>query len=92
MVHPFILQVDFERGGEVVFTGDVIVGTVGVATGISRKGGFSISINERNLGGEIFRSGINALLKKSKCPTLVAREVVLCNAKICCCDCVSLFY
>lgn len=70
------IEVDFVRGGEVVFTGDVIVGTVGVGTGISRKGGFSISINERNLGGKIFQSGINALLKKSKCPTLVARELL----------------
>jgi hypothetical protein len=68
------MQVHFMRGGELVFSGDVIVGTVGVGTGVSRKG-FSISINERNLGGAIFNDGINALLKKSKCPSLLCREV-----------------
>lgn len=59
-----------------VFTGDVIVGTVGIATGISKKGGFSLSIDERDLGGALISNGISALLKKSKCPTLVAREVI----------------
>lgn len=58
-----------------MFTGDVVVGTVGVGTGISKKGGFSISINERNLGGKISDNGIDALLKKSKCPSLWARQV-----------------
>ena len=65
------------REGEVVFSGDVVVGTVGVSTGISKEGGFSISINERNLGGQIFKNGIDALLKKAKCPTLLARDVSL---------------
>lgn len=71
----FFVQVDFLRGGEVVLTGDVIVGTVSVATGISKKGGFSLSIDERSLGGSIFNNGIHALLNKSKCPGLFAREV-----------------
>lgn len=71
------MQVDFLRGGEVVFTGDVIVGTVGVGTGVSKKGGFSLSLNERSLGGNIFNNSIHALLNKSKCPALFAREVIV---------------
>ena len=63
------------KGGKVLFTGDVVVGTVGVATGMSKQGGFSISINERNLGGAIYKNGVDAALKKAKCPTLWNREV-----------------
>lgn len=72
-------QVDFVRESEVVFSGYVVVGTVGVSTGIAKKGGFSLTINERNLGGQIFQNGINALLNKAKCPTLLARDVSSCH-------------
>lgn len=76
------VQVDFMKKGKVVFTGDVIVGIVGVFTGISRKGGFSISINERNLGGQPIKDGIDGLLKKSQCPSHLAREVCTQNTTL----------
>lgn len=71
-----LLQVDFLKQGKVVFTGDVIVGVVGVFTGISKNGGFSLSINERNLGGNIIMNGLEGLLTHSKCPSHLAREVL----------------
>ncbi len=63
------------KNGEVVFTGVVAVGMVGIFTGISKQGGFSLSINERNLGGGPIDDGIASLLKKSLCPSHLARIV-----------------
>ena len=59
-----------------LFTGDLTVGSVGVPTGVSKKGRFSISINERALGGSVADNLADRLLKKSKPPTLWAREVI----------------
>lgn len=52
------------------------VSIVGVFTGISKQGGFSISINERDLGGDVIQNGIDGLLKHSLCPSHLAREVI----------------
>ena len=51
------------------------MGIVGIFTGISKQGGFSLSINERSLGGDIAENGLQGLLKNSKCPSHLAREV-----------------
>lgn len=63
------------RGDEVLFTGDLIVGCVGVPTGVSKKGRFSLSINERALGGSVINNIVDRLIKKAKPPTIWAREV-----------------
>lgn len=70
-----MLQANFIKNGEVLFTGAVTVGMVGVFTGISKQGGFSLSINERDLGGAPIYNGIDGLLKKSLCPSHLARIV-----------------
>lgn len=69
------MQVDFLKGGEIIFSGNVVVGVVGIFTGISKQGGFSLSINERNLGGGLGKNALEGLLKHSKPPSFLAREV-----------------
>ena len=46
----------------------------GILTGMSSPG-FSLSINERNLGGSIVEDSLEALLLHSWCPTHLARKV-----------------
>lgn len=68
------LQADFIKNGTVIFTGDVTAGFVGVLTGIN-KNGFSLSINERDLGGDPVVDGFNALLRRAWSPTHLLRQV-----------------
>lgn len=60
-----------------MFSGNVVVGIVGIFTGISKQGGFSISINERSLGGSIEKNAMEGLLKHSQLPSFLAREVCM---------------
>ena len=46
----------------------------GIITGMS-SAGFSLTINERNLGGSILEDSLEALLLHSWCPTHLARKV-----------------
>ena len=46
----------------------------GILTGMS-SAGFSLSINERNLGGSIVEDALEAVLLHSWCPTHLARQV-----------------
>ena len=46
----------------------------GILTGMS-SAEFSLSINERNLGGSIVEDSLEALLLHSWCPTHLARKV-----------------
>lgn len=48
--------------------------TQGILTGMSTAG-FSVSINERALGGEIVADALEAVLLHSWCPTHLARQV-----------------
>ena len=70
------VQADFVKNGTVVFTADVTTGYVGIVTGVS-KYGFSLSINERERGGEPLVDSLNALLRHAKCPTHLERQVSL---------------
>lgn len=72
-------QADFLKNGTVVFTGAVMAGFVGILTGMS-KSGFSLSINERDLGGNPILDGFNALLRKAWSPSHLARQVHACMA------------
>ena len=67
-------QADFLKNGTVVFTGAVTAGFVGILTGMSRSG-FSLSINERDLGGNPVLDGFDALIRKAWSPTHLARKV-----------------
>jgi penicillin V acylase-like amidase (Ntn superfamily) len=68
------VQADFVKNGTVVFTADVTTGYVGIVTGVS-KYGFSLSINERERGGEPLVDSLNALLRHAWCPTHLERQV-----------------
>lgn len=48
----------------------------GILTGMSSSG-FSLSINERSLGGSIVEDSLEAILMHSWCPTHLARQVQL---------------
>ena len=68
------MQADFVKNGSVIFTADVTTGFVGILTGMS-KFGFSVSINERDLGGDPILDGFNALLRRAWSPTHLLRQV-----------------
>lgn len=56
--------VDFKDKERLLFTGVTQVGYVGILTGISQNG-FSVTLNERNLGGHIIEDGLQAILRGS---------------------------
>lgn len=68
------VQADFVKNGTVIFTADVTTGFVGIVTGVS-KYGFSLSINERERGGEPLIDSFNALLRHAWSPTHLQRQV-----------------
>ena len=68
------VQADFVKNGTIVFTAAVTTGYVGIVTGVS-KFGFSLSINERERGGEPLVDSLNGLLRHAKCPTHLERQV-----------------
>ena len=49
----------------------------GILTGMSKRG-YSISINERNLGGNLVANALEALLRHAWSPTHLARHVCSC--------------
>ncbi len=69
------VQADFLKNGTIVFTADVTTGFVGIVTGVN-KCGFSLSINERELGGELIVDSFNALLRHAWSPTHLLRKVM----------------
>lgn len=68
------VQADFMKNGAVIFTADVTAGFVGILTGVSKQG-FSLSINERELGGDPVFDSFDALLRHSMSPTHLLRRV-----------------
>ncbi len=62
------------KNGAVIFTADVTAGFVGILTGVSKQG-FSLSINERELGGDPVFDSFDALLRHSMSPTHLLRRV-----------------
>ena len=73
-IRNLTVQADFVKKGTIIFTGDVTTGFVGILTGMS-KNGFSLSINERELGGSPVIDGFNALLRHAWSPTHLLRQV-----------------
>lgn len=68
--------VDFMANGSLVYKGIVaIAGQIGIPTGMSKRG-FSISINERSLGGSVIEDSIEALLLGGAEVTVFARNVL----------------
>lgn len=70
------IQIDYYRGNQLLFQGITTVGYVGILTGVSPYG-FSVSINERDLGGNIIVNAIDAFIKHSAwCPSHLLRQVM----------------
>ena len=57
----FVMTIHFTKGGEELFTSAVLLGYVGILTGL-KPGKFSVSIDERGLGGNVFQNLEHALL------------------------------
>eukprot|EP00041_Stephanoeca_diplocostata_P009539 m.147257 g.147257 ORF g.147257 m.147257 type:complete len:443 (-) comp17783_c0_seq1:180-1508(-) len=75
-VRKLVVDVDFQRGGETVFTGTTAVGFVGIFNGM-RKGVGSVSIDARGKGGTILDNALEALLHKgSLTPSQNLRKVL----------------
>lgn len=68
------VQADFVKNGTVIFTADVTTGYVGIVTGVS-KYGYSLSINERERGGEPLVDSFNGLLRDAWSPPHLQRHV-----------------
>ena len=68
------VQADFLKNGTVIFTAAVTTGFVGIVTGMNKRG-FSLTINERELGGEPVVDSFNALLRHAWSPTHLLRKV-----------------
>ena len=68
------VQADFVKNGTIIFTADVTTGYVGIVTGVS-KYGYSLSINERERGGEPLVDSFNGLLRDAWSPPHLQRHV-----------------
>ena len=64
---------EFIRNGKVLYTGVVTAGFVGILTGI-HPDGYSISINERELGGEVVTDFLEGVLEGAWSPTHLVRK------------------
>jgi hypothetical protein len=69
---------DFVRGSTKVFSGACFVGFVGVTSGFVQKddGGYGITINERDIGGDLLEDIATALLKDGWSPTHGLRNIL----------------
>lgn len=74
-IRNLTVQAKFIKNSRVLFTSDVTAGFVGILTGMSVHG-FSVSINERDLGGNLVEDVLEALLKHAWSPTHLARQVL----------------
>ena len=68
------------KNGEVIFSGVATAGFVGILTGMSRSG-FSVTINERDLGGDPLVDALEALFSVGHAwsPTHLARKACYCT-------------
>jgi len=74
-LRKLMVDVDYTKGGKVIFTGSQLVGYVGLLHG-ARHGGWSYSLNARDKGGDIVGNLLQALLRKSLTPAQHVRQVM----------------
>ena len=67
VLRSLVVDLDYQRGNETVFTGTTFVGFSGVMSGI-RAGGWSASIDARGKGGKLSKNLLQALLQHSATP------------------------
>jgi len=70
-----VINVDYQSNGKTVYKGTTLAGFVGILNGV-RPGGFSISMNARNKGGEIVLNFLELLALGAKTPTQVIRQTL----------------
>jgi N-acylethanolamine-hydrolysing acid amidase len=76
-LREMIITVDFERGGELLYTGSTIVSFVGLLNAMKPGGdGFSFSMDARCQGGKILANLIEALAEGAMTPCQHSRTVM----------------
>ncbi|GMI48471.1 hypothetical protein TrCOL_g6674 [Triparma columacea] len=76
-LREFIITVDFERGGEVLYTGSTIVSFVGILNAMAPgENGFSFSMDARCQGGKLLVNLVEALAKGAMTPCQHSRYVM----------------
>jgi len=76
-LREFIITVDFERGGEVLYTGSTIVSFVGILNAMAPgDNGFSFSMDARCQGGKLLINLVEALAEGAMTPCQHSRYVM----------------
>jgi len=77
LLRKLVVDVDFQRGGQTIFTGSTMVGFVGLLNGMQAgEHGWSVSLDARGKGGKLLGNILQALLHKSMTPTQHIRQVL----------------
>jgi len=74
ILQKLAINVNFTRGGQVVYQGTTFVGYVGLLTGC-KPGVFCVSIDERDVGG-VWENLLEALFENSKISALLIRDML----------------
>lgn len=74
-LRKYIFDVDFTSEGKHLYRGTTIAGLVGLVHG-ARPGGFSVSLNARDDGGNPFTNLLEFVTGKHRTPTHLLREVL----------------
>lgn len=70
-----MIDVDYVKGGKIIFTASQPAGFVGILHGV-RHGGWSYSMDARDVGGKLLPNLLQALLMKSMTPTQHIRKIM----------------
>eukprot|EP01047_Picozoa_sp_COSAG01_P052516 COSAG01_NODE_5529_length_4204_cov_4.968088_5_plen_258_part_00 len=73
-MRQFILDIEFQRGGETQFLGTMLLGGAGLMAGL-KQGGFTFSNNARCQGGKLLENLATMLLTGAQTPSHHARRV-----------------
>ena len=73
-MRQFILDVEFQKGGETQFIGTMLLGSTGLMAGL-KAGGFTFSNDARCQGGKLLENLATMLLTGAQTPSHHARRV-----------------
>eukprot|EP00451_Oxyrrhis_marina_P047426 CAMPEP_0204449400 /NCGR_PEP_ID=MMETSP0470-20130426/99817_1 /ASSEMBLY_ACC=CAM_ASM_000385 /TAXON_ID=2969 /ORGANISM="Oxyrrhis marina" /LENGTH=611 /DNA_ID=CAMNT_0051449217 /DNA_START=50 /DNA_END=1885 /DNA_ORIENTATION=- len=71
----YVLQVDYQKANQTLFTAVQIAGEVGILHGM-RKGAFSVQLDARDEGGSVVTNLLELIAKGAKTPTHVMRKAL----------------
>mmetsp|Transcript_12807 Transcript_12807/g.30659 ORF Transcript_12807/g.30659 Transcript_12807/m.30659 type:complete len:401 (+) Transcript_12807:50-1252(+) len=71
----YVLQVDYTKANQTLFTAVQIAGEVGILHGM-RKGAFSVQLDARDEGGSVVTNLLELIAKGAKTPTHVMRKAL----------------